>query len=392
MAATDLRAAAGSRSPVADRSRARRTLATVETPAGVVDLPRVRRNVKRVARYCRQHGIAWRPHVKTHKSVEMARLQLGSGAVGLTVATPHEAEVMAGVTDDILVAHPPADPSKVARLCALPSRVDLKVALDSPDVLRPLCAAAAAAGRTVGILVEIDVGANRTGVVDPANAVRLARAVKALSGGRFDGLLFYPGIRKPRGAQDHDLNRLAARLDACLTALDLAGLPPRIVSGGSTPTLWDSHRLPGVTEVRPGTSIYNDRDIVSMGACESGDVAYSVLATVISTAVPGQAVVDAGSKAISKELLGSGAPGFGVLLDRPGVVVAAANEEHGMIDLAGARWRPSVGDRVRIVPNHVCVSVNLQDQLWGFEKAAGPLRRIALEGRGRGRWPTDGRT
>ncbi len=360
-------------------------LAGVETPAGLVDLPRARSNLERAAAYCRGHGIGWRPHVKTHKSLEMARLQLACGAIGLSVATPHEAEVMARVTDDLLVAHPPAHPSRIARLCALPAHVNVKVGLDSLDALRPLCRAGAAVGRTFGILVEFDAGLGRTGVVEVDDAVRVAKAAASLPGGRFDGLMFYPGhIRIARRDQAERIARLADRLRDFMDALDDADLPARIVSGGSTPTLWDSHLLPGLTEVRPGTCIYNDRDIVGMGVARPSELAFSVLATVISVAVPGQAVVDAGSKAISKEVLASGLPGYGVLIDRSDVVVKALNEEHGMLDLNGTDWRPSVGDRVRIVPNHVCACVNLQDQLWGFEHEDGAVRPIALEGRGRG--------
>ena len=358
-------------------------LAAVETPVGVVDIRRARRNVERAVAYCRRHGFAWRPHVKTHKSVEMARLQLETGAKGLTVATPHEAEVMAAVTDDLLLAHPPACASKVRRLCALPESVDLKVGLDAVEVLRPLAAAGAAAGRTFGILVELDAGLGRTGVVAPEDAVRVAEAAASLTGARFDGLMFYPGhVRIPRTEQPAALARLSDRIDAFVAALEGAGLPPGVVSGGSTPTLWDSHLLRGVTEVRSGTCIYNDRDIVGMGAAAPKDVAYTVLGTVISVAVPGQVVVDAGSKALSKEVLGSGAPGYGVLFDRPGVTVKAINEEHGVLDLSGTAWRPAIGERLRIVPNHVCVSVNLQDHLWGFE-GNGTVRPVLLQGRGR---------
>ena len=364
------------------------TLHDLETPAAIVDLGRARANIDRVARYCRRHGIAWRPHVKTHKSLEMARLQLAAGASGLTVATPHEAEVMARATDDLLFAHPPAHPAKIRRLAALPERVTVRVALDSLAVLGELCRAGAAAGRTFGILVELDAGARRTGVAHPADALRLATAAATLPGGRFDGLALYPGIRVPRTELVPALAQLARRLESFRAELTRAGLPPRIVSGGSTPTLWDSHRIPGLSEIRPGTCIYNDRDIVGMGAATSEQLAYSVLATVVSTAVSGQAVVDAGSKALSRETLGSGSlgsgsPGFGVLFDRPEVVVRALNEEHGMLDLAATAWRPAVGDRVRIVPNHVCVSVNLQDRLWGFDRPGGRLRPIELEARGR---------
>ncbi|MDE2804062.1 MAG: alanine racemase [Gemmatimonadota bacterium] len=363
-------------------------LASVETPVGVVDLDRARENIERAIAYCRTHGIAWRPHVKTHKSLEMARLQLKLGATGLTVATAHEAYVMSQATGDLLLAHPPASAAKVDRLCALPRSVDLTVGLDSIEVLRLLARGAAAAERTFGIVVEFDAGLGRTGVTDPAEAVRVAEEAVSLPGVRFDGLMFYPGhIRIPRSRQAGRLERLSERIEAFVAALCHAGFPPRVVSGGSTPTLWDSHLLPGVTEVRSGTCIYNDRDIVGMGAAAPEHVAYTVLATVISVSVPGAAVVDAGSKALSKETLGSGAPGYGVLFDRPEVSVRAINEEHGVLDLSGTAWRPSVGDQLRLVPNHVCVSVNLQDHLWGIQGEGSAARPVRLEGRGRLRVP-----
>ena len=144
-----------------------------------------------------------------------------------------------------------------------------------------------------------------------------------------------------------------------------AGLEPRIISGGSTPAAFLAHNFEYVNEVRPGTYIFNDRTTASIGACEWSDCAYSVAATVVSTSVPGQAVVDAGSKALSREdIRGANAPGFGALFDRPEVYVRALSEEHGILDLSRTEWRPRVGDRVRIVPDHVCVSVNLHNRLW----------------------------
>ena len=160
---------------------------------------------------------------------------------------------MATVTEDLLLAHPPACTSKVRRLCALPESVDLKVGLDAVEVLRPLAAAGAASGRTFGILVELDAGLGRTGVVAPEDAVRVAEAAASLTGARFDGLMFYPGhVRIPRTEQPGALARLSDRIEAFVAALEGAGLPPGVVSGGSTPTLWDSHLLRGVTEVRSG--------------------------------------------------------------------------------------------------------------------------------------------
>lgn len=358
-------------------------LAVVETPAAIVDLERVRRNAERVADYCRDNGLAWRPHVKTHKSLDVAQIQLEAGAAGLTVATPREAEVMASVCDDILLAYPPVGDGKLRRLVSLPERVRLTVALDSRETLEGLSRAAHQAGRTIAILAEADTGMRRVGVTTPGEAVALARAAAALPGLDYRGVMFYPGhIRVPVATQGAALAQLADRIRSLLEALADADLAPVVVSGGSTPTLWRSHELPGVTEIRPGTCIYNDRDIAGLGACTWDDIAYTVMATVVSTSVPGQAVVDAGSKALAKETFRGGGEGYGALLDRPDVIVSGLSEEHGILDLSATGWRPAIGDRVRVVPNHVCVSVNLQDRL--LVDAGDEILEWPLDGRGRG--------
>jgi D-serine deaminase-like pyridoxal phosphate-dependent protein len=343
------------------------TLDQLETPAAVVDVPRMRQNLARTAEYCRAHGLAWRPHAKTHKSAALAAEQRAAGAMGVTVATLREAEVMAGAVDDLLVAYPPVGAARIERLLRLPDHVRVTVGLDSLEALRPLAAAAQAAGRTIGVLVEIDAGMHRVGVPDPEAAVRIASEAASLAGVEYRGVMYYPGHVRKSAGQGEAIVALAARLGEFLGALGAAGLPPRVVSGGSTPTLWNSHRATGTTEVRPGTSIFNDRNTALLGACAWDEIAYSVLATVVSTAVPGQAVVDAGSKALSREDASDGSPGLGALLDQPEVLVRSTSEEHGILDLGGTDWRPAVGDRVRIVPNHVCVSVNLQETLWGVE-------------------------
>lgn len=356
---------------------------SLETPIGVVDLERARANAERVASYAQEHGFAWRPHIKTHKSRAIARLQLDAGARGLTVATLREAEVMADVTADLLLAYPPVGVAKLQRLVRLPEALDLKVALDATEVLEPLAAAASAAGRTVGVLVEMDMGLGRVGVQDPEALVALARAAASTPGVAFRGMMFYPGhIRMEQGDQTAHLAAVARRVAEALAALRAAGLEPEIVSGGSTPTLWRSHEIAGMTEIRSGSCIFFDREALDVGVATATDLAYTVLATVVSTAVPGRAVVDAGSKALAKE--GRGGDGFGVLLERPDVVVSSLSEEHGVLDLGDSGWTPTIGERVRIVPNHVCVSVNLQEHL--LARGDGVVSLLPLEGRGRGRW------
>ncbi len=355
----------------------------VETPAGVIRLDRVQRNLRRTAAYAAEYGLAWRPHVKTHKSLELGRMQLEAGAIGFTVATLREGEVMSSLTDDLLLAYPPFGRSKLARVAALASKVRLGVALDSIEALSGVAQAGLEGGRPIRVLVEVDLGMKRVGVPTPDAAVRLAGEVANKPGVTFGGILFYPGhIRLPMAEQAGALATLSDSLARVLEALEKAGLTPKVVSGGSTPTLWRSHEIPRLTEIRPGTAIFHDRDMLSMGVCEEDEIAYHVLATVVSTAVPGQAVIDAGAKALSREEFRGGGEGYGVVAEHPEVVVARVSEEHGVLDLSDTGWRPAIGERVRIIPNHVCVSVNLQDRLLEDLGDAG-FRPIALEGRGR---------
>ena len=361
------------------------TLDDLETPAAVVDAGRMHANLRRASEYCRAHGLAWRPHAKTHKIPALAAEQVRAGAVGVTVATPREAEVMARAVDDLLLAYPPVGRAKLERLMALPERVRLTIGLDSREALRGLADAARAAGRRVGVLVEFDAGMHRVGVQSPDDAVALAREAAELEGVEYRGVMFYPGhVRSRVDEQDAAIRELSATVRRAVDALGDAGVPPEVVSGGSTPTFWRSHEIGGITEVRPGTSIFNDRTTAEIGACGWDEVAYSVLATVVSTAVPGQAAVDAGSKALSREELRAEGGGFGALLERPEVMVKGISEEHGLLDLSATEWRPRIGERVRIVPNHVCVSVNLQDRVWGI-RGGEIVAEWDVAGRGRAR-------
>ena len=183
----------------------------------------------------------------------------------------------------------------------------------------------------------------------------------------YAGVALYPGhIRGNVAGQHAAIQSLAQNLSAHIAALESAGLAPEIVSAGSTPTLWRSHELPGVNEIRPGSYVYNDRTIASLGACNWDDCAMTVLATVVSTSVSGQAVIDAGSKALAREpMAGGDDDGFGQLLTHPEVRVVRMSEEHGVLDLRATTWRPQIGERVRVIPNHVCVAVSLFDLTYG---------------------------
>ncbi|MFY2558142.1 D-TA family PLP-dependent enzyme [Corallococcus terminator] len=339
-------------------------LEALTTPAALVDLDRVEANLLRVAAYAREHRLRWRPHTKTHKTAELTALQLAAGAVGVTVATPREAELMATISDDVLLAYPPVGTSRLARLMALPRHTRLMVALDSVEALEGLGRAAREAGRTVGVLVELDLGMRRVGVQTPADAVALARRIADTASVTYQGIIFYPGhVRAPVEQQDSAVREQTARVREFVDALAAEGLRPEVVSGGSTPMLWRSHEVEGLTEIRPGINVLNDRNTAALGACTWSECAFSVLTTVVSTAVPGQVVVDAGSKALAKEEGLAPAGGYGALLDRPELVIRSVSEEHGLLDVSNTSWRPRVGDLLRVVPNHVCAAVNLHERL-----------------------------
>ncbi len=360
------------------------TLDELETPAPVVDLARMERNLDGMAAYAASHDLALRPHIKTHNTPWLAAEQLRRGAVGVTCATPREAEVMSEVADDVLLAYPAVGAVRARRVAALPADIRLAVALDSVRAADDLADAAREAGRRVGVLVECDMGMRRVGVQTPEEAVALVRHVAGRRELEYAGITFYPGhIREAVNQQDDALTALNQRLGRTLDALKRAGLDPATVSGGSTPTALRTHEIAGVTEMRPGTYIFNDRTTAAIGACTLDECALTVLATVVSTAVPGQAVIDAGTKSLGREPIRTGdrsvptgvarpdeGDGFGAVYGREDVIVRAMSEEHGLLDLSRSDWRPAVGDRVRIIPNHVCIVVHLFDMVHGIRGEA----------------------
>lgn len=358
-------------------------LEQLETPVPIVDLDRLAHNLDRMAAYATLHGLRLRPHVKTHKSPRIAAEQLRMGAVGLTCATLREAEVMADVCTDILVAYPPVGAARLERLARMPQHVHVSVAADDVQALDALSVAARLGHRTIDVLVEADLGMHRVGVATPDRAVAMARHIDRSQSLRFAGLQFYPGhIRAHVRDQDAGLAQLGRDLGMYIDALTDAGLPPMTVSGGSTPAAWRMHEVPGVNEVRPGTYVYNDRTTAQIGACHWEDCALTVLATVVSVAVKGQAVVDAGTKALGREPLRADGDGYGALLDHPEVIVSRMSEEHGILDLSQTSWRPRLGDQVRIVPNHVCIVVHLFDEVFGVRGHAVETRwEVAARGR-----------
>jgi len=324
------------------------------TPALVIDMDRVERNIARVQQICDAAGVANRPHIKTHKSPYLAQLQMTAGARGITCQKLGEAEVMADAgIDDILISYNLIGDEKMARLGALLARTHVTVAADNPVVVAGLSAAGKIAGRPLPVVVECDTGRKRAGVETPAEAIALARQIAATPGLTFAGLMMYPTETGWSEAQRFR--------DDALHGLRQSGLEPAIVSTGGSPNLKNVGQLNGATEHRPGTYIYNDRMQVAAGVATWDDCALNVYSTVVSRAAPDRGILDAGSKTLTADT--GGLDGYGLILEHPEAKIARFAEEHGFLDLSRSNTRPAVGDVVRIIPNHVCVVVNMFDDV-----------------------------
>jgi D-serine deaminase-like pyridoxal phosphate-dependent protein len=324
----------------------------LETPVLTADLDAIERNVARMQAYCDEHGVALRPHVKTHKLPELARLQVEAGAVGITCQKLGEAEVMADAgIDDILVSFPLVGEAKAERLAALAGRVKMSVVGDSSAVAEGLSTVLARHGVEVDFLVECDTGLGRTGVQTPDEAADLAVLVDRLEGLRFAGLLTYPSLPET-----------AARLRAARDAVEARGLPAGRVSGGGTPTAKRTHELGVVDELRVGTYVYGDRACLANGSAALDDCALRVVATVVSRPTRERAITDAGSKTLTSDHA-VGATGYGLLIEHPNAEIYDLNEEHGYVDVSRCTRPPEIGERVTIVPNHACTTANLHDEI-----------------------------
>jgi D-serine deaminase-like pyridoxal phosphate-dependent protein len=325
------------------------------TPAVVIDLEVVERNIARAQALCDAAGVKFRPHIKTHKVPELAQMQRAAGAAGITCQKLGEAEVMAdGGLDEILISYNLLGEEKLGRLGRLLARAHVTVAADNPVTIEGLPEATKIAGRALDVVVECDTGRKRAGVETPGEAIELARVIAASPGLAFAGFMFYPPDKGMAASQ--------AFVNDAIAGVRALGLDPRVVSSGGTPNLAQVDRLDGVTEHRAGTYIFNDRMMMQQGMATLEDCALHVYATVVSRAGAERGVLDAGSKTLTADT-GGGLDGFGLIREYPQARIAGFAEEHGLLDLQRSNDRPVVGAIVRVIPNHVCVVVNMVDRL-----------------------------
>jgi D-serine deaminase-like pyridoxal phosphate-dependent protein len=345
------------------------TIDDLDTPALVIDVKVLDRNLRKMAQYCRDHKLALRPHTKTHKMLEIARLQLKYGSAGITVAKLGEAEVMADAgMDDILIVYPLWAEKKWARLVDLAGRVRVTVAVDSFAVATGISQAAKAAGKEIGIRAEFDTGFHRCGWRIAGESMSEVQKIIALPGLRWDGILVYPGhIMGNQKIREQDIKRENETMDGLFELLDSALIPYPVVSGGNTPAAFASHRVHGLTEIRPGTYVFNDRNTVDAESAQFEDCALTVLVTVVSRSASRRAIIDAGSKTLSADRLLSGEQrGYGYVLKHPELKLEKLSEEHGHLSVPGDS-SISIGDRLRVIPNHVCPCINLHDRVYVTE-------------------------
>jgi D-serine deaminase-like pyridoxal phosphate-dependent protein len=349
------------------------TTRELPSPFLTVDLDVVDRNIRRLQRYCDDHGIALRPHVKTHKMPEIASRQLRAGAHGIACQKLGEAEVMADHgLDDILVTFPLVGVEKADRLAALAAAGRVAVGADSEIVASGISAALAAHGRTAGFLVDCDTGFGRTGVQSPREAADLAEAVSRLPGLAFDGLMTHPVLEGS-----------APWLREARRQIEQRGMTVGTVSGGGTPSAFTVHTSGVFTELRAGTYVYGDRRLAAGGQMSLEDCALRVLSTVVSRPTGDRAILDAGSKTLTSDLpeeLDDAA--YGSVAEYPDAMLVRLSEEHGTLDLTRSGRRPEVGERVTIIPNHACGVVNLHDEV-ALHQGGNSVEIVRILARGR---------
>jgi D-serine deaminase-like pyridoxal phosphate-dependent protein len=360
-----------------------RPIEDLPTPAVLVDLDVLERNIARQADRARTAGVKLRPHAKTHKCPQIARMQVAAGASGISLAKTSEAEVFADAGfENIFIAYPVVGLGKAERLLVLSDRLRLAVGCDSVEGATRLSEAFRAAGRRLDVLLKIDCGYHRVGAL-PENAWPIARRIAELPGISLRGIFTHAGhayqAETPEavaeiGRQEGEI------LAATAAALLQADLSIEEVSVGSTPTALHAMHVSGVTECRPGNYVFHDGSQVSLGTCSLEDCAMTILATVVSVPARDRAVLDAGSKTLSQDSLRPRSDGHGLILGTR-TRLQSLSEEHGVARVeAGDSFR--VGQRVRILPNHACVVSNLHDRLYAIRKGHVETEfRVAARGR-----------
>jgi len=344
----------------------------LDTPVAIVDLDIMERNISDMFAFAREHGVQLRPHVKTHKVPEITLKQFEAGSTGITCAKIDEAQVMidAAGAKDVFIANIIVGKEKIQKLLTLNQKCKASAAVDSVEAAKPISDAAVVQRMKIPILIKVDVGLKRTGVLPRKPAVELAKKIMEMPGLQLSGIYTHEG--QVYGASDYNqVSQIG--IESGQTMVETAemmrdaGIETETVSVGSTPSAKISCTVSGITETRPGTYVFNDHYQIKLGVVEEKDCALTILATVIwitNAADRGRAVIDAGTKSFfSDKSAAFGA--YGMVKGMPHVILERAYEEHGVLKIDPSAGELKIGDKVEIIPNHVCPAVNLFDELIG---------------------------
>jgi D-serine deaminase-like pyridoxal phosphate-dependent protein len=327
----------------------------LDTPTLTIDLDALEENLDRYQRYYTEHGIGLRPHIKTHKTLAIAAKQIAKGAIGLTCQKIGEAEVMVsgGLAVDILIPYNIIGKQKLERLTALATQTRLTVAADSEYTVRGLADAAAHAGVTIGVIVEVECGENRTGVQSPQAALQLAQLIDDSKGLELRGFFGFP---TPPASREI--------IQETIALFDRAGLSHEMVSGGSTRHALEAHLIPELTEYRIGEYPVGGEGHLRAGRHTVEQCALRVQATVISKPTADRVILDAGSKTMSASILQAPhGPSMGYIVQYPEARFYKSSEEHGHVDVSECAKKPEIGERVEVLPVHPCPCVNEHDEM-----------------------------
>lgn len=328
---------------------------SLSTPVAVIDETVLAGNIARVQSYMNEHGLKFRPHIKTHKITAIAAAQMKAGAVGINCQKVTEAEVFAKAGfEDILITYNMIGSQKLDRLSALNDLISALAVVADNNVTVDGLSAHFSKLKPLTVLVECDTGGGRCGVQTPEQAALLGERIANSTGLVFGGLMTYPKADSAVAVE--------AFLSEAIALLAARGIDCPVVTNGGTPSLFDAHLVPSATEHRAGTYVYNDRSMIRAGHCDVTQCAMHVLVTVVSRPTADRAIIDAGSKGLTSDLLGFS--DFGLIVDYPEARIVGLSEEHGTVDLSNCSGpRPEIGDVLRVIPNHTCVVSNLQDEM-----------------------------
>ncbi len=361
-------------------------LSDVPTPALIVDKTIVATNINRWQRHAATHGVSMRPHIKTHKSIELATLQRDAGAVGITAAKLSEASVFvdAGFTD-VFIAYPIIGRAKCVAAAQLARRCRLIVGIENAVAVAELSAAAVAEGVIIDVRIEVESGLQRCGAA-PESVLEIAHLVRSAPGLHLDGIFTYRGawFAGANGQDPATLGRLEGELMVGLAnQLRTAGIAIDTVSVGSSPTGWSAAQVPGVTEIRPGTYVYGDLMQIKAGSATEADVALSILCTVISRPSALTATIDGGSKTFAGDIVyeRTGLPGYATVVGGDGTLVRMS-EEHGVVQFTKPN-AIAIGARIALRPIHVCTTVNLSDIAYFFDPQTNACAPFSIVARGK---------